>query len=131
MTLLVIDSGAVSRLAERNDRAVATLNFLRKKGAWPPVVPSVVLVECLTGQQRTDGAVHRFLNAGCDIKEALTRQVARRAGELRTQTRRSSTISVVDAVVIATAEPDGIVLSTDPKDLQAVAAPTRVIVEQI
>lgn len=125
--LLVLDSGAISRLAERNDRAVATLSVLKKKGAWPPVV----LVECLTGSQRADATVHRFLNDGCDIRETLTKQLARRAGELRTQTRRASKISAVDAVVAASAEPDGIVLTTDPKDLRALAEPTRVVVEKV
>lgn len=129
--LLVVDSGAISRLAERNERAVATLSVLKKNGAWPPVVPSVVLVECLTGKQRTDAIVHRFLNDGCDIRETLTKQVAQRAGELRTQTKRASKISVVNAVVVSSAEPDGIVLSTDPKDLRALAAPTRVVVEEV
>ena len=95
------------------------------------MVPSVVLVECLTGKQQNDVTVYRFLNDGCDIEEALTKRSARRAGELRTQTGRASKISAVDAVVVASAEPDGIVLGTDTKDLRALAAPTRVVVEKV
>ena len=33
-----------------------------------PVVPSVVLAECLTGRQRIDAVTNRFLK-GCDIEE--------------------------------------------------------------
>ena len=59
---------------------------------------------------------------GCDIEEQLPEQIARNAGRLRDRTGRASEISAVDAIVIAMAEPDGIVLSTDPEDLGALAA---------
>ena len=56
------------------------------------------------------------------IEERLPEQIARNAGRLRDRTGRASEISAVDAVVISMAEPDGIVLSTDPEDLGALAA---------
>ena len=84
------------------------------------MVPSVVLAECLTGRQSIDALTNRFLK-GCDIEEQLPEQIARNAGRLRHRTGRASEISAVDAVVIAMAEPDGIVLSTDPEDLGALA----------
>ena len=85
------------------------------------MVPSVVLAECLTGRQSTDAVTNRFLKS-CKIEEQLTEQIARNAGRLRDRTERASKISAVDAIVVAVAEPDGMVLSTDPEDLKALAA---------
>lgn len=129
---LVLDSGAVSQLSRRDRRTVARLSRLKTEGCWPPTVPSVVLVECLSGRQRDDVVTDRFLNESCDIVEALPRRLARRAGELRTLSGRASTIAVVDAVVIAMAEPDGVALSTDLDDLSALASHTPgVVVESV
>ena len=121
MRAVVLDSGAVSRLASRDRLSAARIGSLKRRGIWPPVVPSVVLAECLTGRQSIDAVTNRFLK-GCDIEEQLPEQIARNAGRLRDRTGRASEISAVDAVVIALAEPDGIVLSTDPEDLGALAA---------
>jgi predicted nucleic acid-binding protein len=115
--MLVLDSGAVSFLAERRPRAVAVLRRLVQEGTWPPVVPSVVMVECLTEQGPRDAAVHRVLNE-CDVREQLSTQLARRAAYLRTQARRGS---AVDAIVVATAEPGGATLTADRKDFSALA----------
>ena len=120
MKAVVLDSGAVTRLARQDRLTAARIGSLKRRGIWPPVVPSVVLVECLTGRQRIDAVTNRFLK-GCDVEEQLTEQIARNAGRLRDRTGRASEISAVDAVVIAVAEPDGIVLSTDPEDLGALA----------
>ena len=121
MRAVVLDSGAVTRLASRDRLSAARIGSLKRRGIWPPVVPSVVLAECLTGRQSIDAVTNRFLK-GCDIEEQLPVQIARNAGRLRDRTGRASEISAVDAVVIAMAEPDGIVLSTDPEDLGALAA---------
>lgn len=91
--------------------------IFKRDGIWPPVVPSVVLVESLSGRQRTDALVNRFLKT-CDIAEELPQRVARRAGALRTMARQGS---AVDAVVVAMAEPGGAVLGGDLKDLRAIA----------
>ena len=40
----------------------------KRDGIWPPIVPSVVLVETLTGRQRADALTNRFLKT-CDIVE--------------------------------------------------------------
>ena len=130
MSLVVLDSGAVTRLAGRDRRSVARIGSMKRQGIWPPVVPSVVLTECVTGRQSVDALTNRFLK-GCEIEERLPARIARNAGRLRDRTGRASQISAVDAVVVAMAEPDGIVLSTDTKDLSALAAHTEgVAVEQ-
>jgi sirohydrochlorin ferrochelatase len=48
--------------------------------------------------------------------------LARRAAELRRRTRKGS---AVDALVIALAEPNGAVLTSDVSDLDALAAQTN------
>lgn len=115
--MLVLDSGAVTGLAERSARAAALIAAFRREGLWPPVVPSVVLVECLTGEGSRDAAQHRFLRA-CDVRETVPLPLARRAAWLRARARKGS---AVDALVTATAEPGGTVLTGDLTDLRALA----------
>lgn len=116
--MLVLDSGGVSRLAEHSRAAAALIQALRDEGLWPPRVPSVVLVECLHGHAGRDAVTNRFLKI-CDITESVPQSSARRAALLRRRARRGS---AVDALVVALAEPEGTVLTSDPKDLQALAA---------
>ncbi len=126
--MLVLDSGAVTRLAERSPGAAALIAALRAEGLWPPVVPSMVLVECLTGAGSRDAAQHRFLRT-CDITETVPVPLARRAAWLRARAR---TGSAVDALVTAAAEPGGTVLTADIADLRALAVhATGVTIEPI
>lgn len=118
MSRLVLDSGGVTRLARSHKDTLALITVLRRDGIWPPVVPSVVLVECLTGRQRTDALVNRLLKT-CDILDSLPVGLARRAAALRAQANQGS---AVDAIVVATAEPAGWVLGGDLQDLAALAA---------
>ena len=125
--MLILDSGGVSRLAERSPQAAALLLGLREQNLWPPVVPSPVLVECLEGNAARDAVANRFLKT-CDVVEEIPEALARRAATLRKRARRGSAI---DALVVAFAEPDGTVLTSDPGDLSALAAyATRVAVER-
>lgn len=116
--MLVLDSGAISRLAERSTRALALLRSLRAAQVWPPIVPSVVLVESLQGHPGRDANVNRFLKT-CIVDDKIPIEVARRAAHLRRLAQRGS---AVDAVLVAVAEPDGIVLTGDAADLLALAA---------
>lgn len=126
--MIVLDSGAVSRLAERSRQAAALILALREEGLWPPVVPSVVLVECLQGHAGRDALANRFLKT-CDVAEAIPEPLARRAALLRRRSRRGS---AVDALVVAFAEPDGTALTSDVDDLKALAAhANRVTVEKV
>lgn len=118
MTQLVLDSGGVSRLARRSQDAAALITVFARQGIWPPVVPSVVLVECLSGRLQHDTITNRFLKI-CNITEALPEHLARRAGVLRASAQRGS---AVDALVVAMAEPGGSVLTGDAGDLRALAA---------
>ncbi len=126
--MLVLDSGGVSFLAKRNQDAVATIRALIRDGEWPPLVPSVVIAESISGRQLHDAAVNRLLKT-CDVREVLPASLARRAGELRHQARRGS---AVDAIVVASAEPGGVVLSGDIEDLGALASHAEAVrVERI
>ena len=117
MRPLVLDSGGITGLAQRRRTAAALIATFVRDDIWPPVVPSVVLAECVSGRQRTDAAVNRLLKH-CDIVEVLPEPVARRAGALRALAGRGS---AVDALVVAIAEPGGTVLSGDMGDLRALA----------
>jgi hypothetical protein len=116
--VLILDSGAVSRLAERSTQTLALLLSLRDEGLWPPGVPSAVLIECLQGHAGRDANENRLLKA-CAIVEVVPQALARRAALLRRLARRGS---AVDALVVASAEPGGVVLTSDPADLEALAA---------
>lgn len=126
--MLVLDSGAVTRLAARSRHALALILALRGEGLWPPMVPAVVLVECLQGHAARDANENRLLKT-CDIAETVPEAVARRAALLRRLARRGS---AVDALVVAFAEPDGTVLTSDPDDLGALAAHANgVVIERV
>lgn len=126
--MLVLDSGAVTRLAERSRDALAMILALRGEGLWPPIVPAVVLVECLQGHAGRDANENRFLKT-CDVASAVTEALARRAVLLRRLAHRGS---AVDALVVALAEPDGMVLTSDPDDLEALADHANgVIIERV
>jgi hypothetical protein len=126
--MLVLDSAAITWLGERSRRAAALIVALRKEGLWPPRVPSVVLVECLQGHAGRDASTNAFLKM-CDIVEQVHEPLARRAALLRRQARRGS---AVDALVVASAEPAGTVLTSDTEDLDALAQYSQaVMIERI
>lgn len=118
--MIVLDSGGVTRLTERTLESLALLKKLRMMETLL-VVPSVVLVECLHGNSPKDANTLRFLRS-CVVEEALTTSIARRAAELR---RHSKHGSVVDAVVVASAEPGGTVISGDRIDMARLAEHAR------
>jgi len=115
--MLVLDSGGVTRLAERTRQAAALILALREQNLWPPVVPSIVLVECLQGHAGRDAMANRFLKT-CDVVEDTPEPLARRAALLR---RKAGRGSAVDALVVASAEPGGTALTSDVDDLTALA----------
>jgi predicted nucleic acid-binding protein len=115
---LVLDSGGVSALAANRAR----LAELRRRDAWPPVLPTVVLTEALTGDHRRDFHENKLLKL-CQIR-AVDEHLARLGAQLRGAVANAGTISAVDAVVaaLATSLPHATVLTSDPKDLSALLA---------
>lgn len=116
--MVILDSSGLSKLAERSRRAAALVAALGHEGIWPPIVPTVVLVESTAGRASTDVNINRFVKS-CDVDPVLPESVARRAGELRASARRGS---AVDAIVVAMAEPHGTVLTSDRLDIEALAS---------
>jgi predicted nucleic acid-binding protein len=126
--VLVLDSGGVSRLAQQTRDSLALIVALREQGLWPPRVLSVVLIECLRGHAGRDANVNRFLKT-CEITEVVPEPIARRAALLRRLARRGS---AVDAVVVASAEPGGTVVTSDADDLEALAVHADgVVIERV
>lgn len=119
--MLVLDSGGFSRLSSRTKPTLALIRSLARDGLWPPVVPTMVLVESLHGNSARDANAHRFLKT-CIIEPEVSPAVAQRAAELR---RIARTGSAVDALVVALAEPGGTVLTGDKADIEALAAHAR------
>src|SRR6266498_6159733 len=119
--MLILDSGGISLLAERTQRAAARLIALRREGLWPPAVPSVVLVESLTGHAGRDAVVKRFLKT-CLVVDSIPEPLARRAATLRTRAKRGS---AVDALLVAVAEGGGTILTQDARGLRALASHAR------
>jgi len=91
------------------------------EGLWPPIVPTMVLIESLHGDPGKDANAHRFLKT-CILQPDVTPAIARRAAELR---RRARTGSAVDALVVALAEPNGTILTGDKVDIETLAAHAR------
>lgn len=118
MTTLILDSGGVSLLSRPSRDTNARIGAFLRARMWPPRVPAVVLVECLQGHAGRDARTNQLLKA-CDIIESLPEPIARRAAQLR---RLAKTGSAVDALVVAFAEPDGTVLTSDPRDIESLAA---------
>lgn len=116
--MLVVDSGGLSRLASRTKAAAALIRALQSQELWPPILPTMVLVESLHGDPRRDANTHRFLKM-CIIETSVSEKTARRAAELR---RLAKTGSAVDALVVAIAEPGATVLTGDRVDIEALAA---------
>ena len=114
---LVVDSGGLTALAAQRAR----LEELRRRGEWPPIVPSVVLTEALTGDHRRNFHENRLLRA-CDVR-AVDEVLARAGAALRAAFSGSCTPSAVDAIVVAIADAVGgaAILTTDPRDLRALA----------
>jgi predicted nucleic acid-binding protein len=110
---LVLDSGGVTSLAGQRAR----LAELRRRGAWPPQVPTVVLVEVLTGDHRRDFHENHLLRM-CQIRP-VDEQTARDAARMRIASGRADDISATDAIVAAFAVSigDSVVLTSDPTDL--------------
>jgi hypothetical protein len=74
--MLVLDSGRFSRLAERTKKSLALIEESRIPGLWPPIVPTMVLVESLQGHPGRDANANRFLKTAI-TEESVSVEVAR------------------------------------------------------
>lgn len=125
--MLVLDSGGLSPNSARTKIAVSLIRAFRAQNLWPPVVPTMVLVESLRGDAGRDANTHRFLKM-CIIDPSVSESTAWRAAELR---RRARAGSAVDAFVVALAEPGGTILTGDRGDIEALAAHARSVAVEV
>jgi uncharacterized protein with PIN domain len=116
----VLDSGAVSALAEAEQRMVALAEATQQVGGVL-LVPAVVLAEATTGVGTRDARVNRVLKKA--VIDACDEKVARRAAAIR-HSAEAGRGKAIDAIIIATAEtsPRRTVITGDPKDLRTLAA---------
>ncbi len=105
-------------MTRRQSKSAGLIATLQSSEFWPLTVPTVVLTESLSGNPRIDVPVSRLLKL-CEIDDHVPMPVARRAGELRALAKRGS---AVDAIVVALAEPNGAVLTSDLADMRALAS---------
>lgn len=118
---LVLDSGAITALGRRDRQTAARIAALHRRGLWPPIVPTAVLVESLTGNGVRDALANRMV--GLSSVHPLDEPLARRAAQLRSKARAGS---AVDAVVVATAELlEALVITGDLDDLGRLAEHAR------
>ena len=118
---LVLDSIAVTALGRRDRQTAARLAALRLRGLWPPIVPTAVLVDSLTGNRVRDALAHRTM--GLSLVHPLDEPMARRAAQLR---RRARAGSAVDAIVVATAELfEALVITGSLDDLARLSQPAN------
>ncbi len=110
---LVLDSRAITALGRRDRQTAARITALRLRGLWPPIVPTAVLVDSLTGNRIRDAMANRTV--GLSLVHPLDEPLARRAAQLRGRARAGS---AVDAAVVATAELfEALVVTGDLHDL--------------
>jgi predicted nucleic acid-binding protein len=116
---LILDSGALSALADGEPRMMAWLDEATENQLLVGI-PAPVLAETLTGQP-TDARIHRVIPGERSILDT-TAGIARDAGALRHRSRRRD--ETVDAIVVATAAryPGSTVMTSDPDDLQILAS---------
>ncbi|MCC6903239.1 MAG: PIN domain-containing protein [Polyangiaceae bacterium] len=111
---MTFDTGVLIALERRKSGALALLSACRQSRATI-TIPATVVIEWWRGSHQA------LLEIG--ILEALTPELARRAGELLAKTGKSN---AVDASVIASAAQRGdLVVTTDPEDLLELAATVR------
>jgi predicted nucleic acid-binding protein len=118
---LILDSGALSALAEGEPRALAWAFRSTQRGLLLGI-PAPVLAETLTGQPR-DAQVHRVIPS-CKTVLDTTADIAAGAGVLRYRAARSDL--TIDAIVMATAVkyPGSILLTGDADDMNVLLAHT-------
>lgn len=113
-SFIVLDSGAVTFLAQASSRAEQLLSNVRRYGS--PRVLSPTLLECLPAAPR-DARVNQFLKH-CHIITDIPVGLVRVANMARREAGRGSAL---DALVVACAV-GGAVITGDRDDFKALAA---------
>lgn len=118
--MLVLDSGGLTAIARNDQRARAALLAFSRAGA-PVVLPAVVIAES-TRAAASDALVNRVVRA-VDVVSTGEAE-AREAARLKRLAGMSGVEQTIDALVVAAATlaGGGAVLTSDPDDIEALAA---------
>ncbi len=120
---VVLDSGALSAWARSRPPAdLLDLLEVAAQSGGATIVPTVIVVESMTGRQREDARINQLLRRV--VADSCTLERSRQAAALRS--RCSRTVSAVDAVVAATAadRTRATVVTSDRDDLRALLTST-------
>jgi predicted nucleic acid-binding protein len=124
MARLVLDSGGLSALCGGSHQARERLRWISRH-LGDVLIPTAVLVECVTGDGARDAEINRILHILVRDDAAFAgsdEPTARLAGALRYAARSDDG---VDALVAAVAVGDGsaaVILTSDPHDLERLVA---------
>jgi hypothetical protein len=133
----LLDSGAVTALAQNPRLVEAYQTLFESKYDGSILIPMVVVPEFSSGDPRKEAPVDRFINAliktqGSIYLPLTSLALAKRAGALRTEAKQSKgkKISPIDALIVAIAEDLSLrsavtILTGDPKDIQTLVNITR------
>lgn len=113
---LVLDAGALIAL-ERNDRAMWRRMKAAQIAGSLPVTHGGILGQAWRGRGPRQALLAKAL-AGIDVR-ALDERLGRLAGELLA---RAGTHDVVDAALVLLAEDGDDILTSDPEDIEPLAA---------
>ena len=121
--LVVLDPGAITKIANEYDSVARGMWETLTTSGWRSCIPVVTLAEIITGRAHEDATINllaRQVDSTVDCDDRL----ARAAGSLRFACHGTATPSGTDSIVAAVAEANqpSIVLTTDPDDLSALLA---------
>ncbi|MDR1295564.1 MAG: hypothetical protein LBK59_11565 [Bifidobacteriaceae bacterium] len=129
MRTVVLDSDALSRLARMDGSMSVTVHALAKTGQ-PVVVPTVVLVEVMTGKA-SDAAVFRVVKGfafhGLDSATATAAGALRERAEGLRRKKRDLSVDAVIAQIARDLAPST-VITADVPDLTLLTAGADVVV---
>lgn len=118
---VVLDSGALTALSQKNSVFRVALHRLLRGVAQEVALPTAVIAEATTGDHRLDVNVNRTLKS--TVLVTLDPALARAAAVLRHAHRRRGA-GTIDAIVVATADvvPGTRLLTSDADDLRLLAS---------
>lgn len=125
----VLDSGGLSALTGRAHQAREWLRWIVTHGG-DVVVPTPVLVECVTGNAGRDAEVNRVLGVlgrTGGVLRPTDDATARVAGALRFAARSDDGIDAIVAAEAAAGARPTVLLTSDPGDLTALVGNVRTV----
>lgn len=117
---LVLDSQGLWAVARNEGHKAKTLVSESSKAGVPIIVPADVLAETLFGDKRDAQANQLLKNV---VIVPTSESIARAAAKLKRDAGMTGVAATIDAVVVATSEAvgGGVILTSDPKDIRALA----------